>query len=239
MRAAERDERDTHPPIPHPTQATGVTVPEVATLWAGGPSRCLGGGVRTKKIAFVGVKVYAVFLYVDAAPAAKELGVRSRGGFFDGDDDADYAQALVDGAFVKALRIDLVRDVDGATFVGALEEALAPRLRLSGDTASLDKFKAFLSDRKLAKGAVLALLWWPEGVLDVALMDSADRAIPSFASPDAPSISIESPGLCRALFEVYLGEAAVSPDARAAWARGARALLATESVKRDTRKGGP
>jgi hypothetical protein len=182
--------------------------------------------------------VYAVFLYVDAAPAAKELGVRSRGGFFDGDADADYAQALADGAFVKALRIDLVRDVDGATFVGALEEALAPRLRLSGDTASLDKFKAFLSDRKLAKGTVLALLWRPEGVLDVAIASDPDRAAATFASPDAAGVSISSPGLCRALFEVYLGDSAVSPDARAAWARGARALLATENVKRDTRKGG-
>lgn len=210
-------------------------MPEVATLWRGGPARCLGGGVRTKKIAFVGVKVYAVFLYVDAAAAAKELGVRSRGGFFECDDD--YAAALADGAFVKALRIDLVRDVDGATFYAALEDALAPRLRITGDMASLEQFRAYLGDKKLVKGTTLCLLWTPDGALEVTTSTGA-RAEASFAAPDAADVRIESAGLARALFEVYLGSSPASPDARAAWAAGARALLATETVKRDTRKGG-
>lgn len=68
----------------------------------------MGAGVRTKKVAFVGVKVwlyllgkvrvlgaclilvlllqvYAVALYVEAEPAANELGIRHRGGFFTDD----------------------------------------------------------------------------------------------------------------------------------------------------------
>ena len=53
-----------------------------------------------------------------------------RGGFFDGDDD--FCQALVDGGCVKALQLELARDVEGAQFVQALEEALAPRMRLMG-----------------------------------------------------------------------------------------------------------
>lgn len=212
-----------------------MAVPEVTTLWRGGPARCLGGGVRTKKVAFVGVKVYAVFLYVDAAAAAKELGVRDRGGFFEGDDD--YAAALADGAFVKALRIDLVRDVDGATFYGALEDALAPRLRLTGDMDSLGAFRDYLGGKKLAKGTALCLLWTPDGALEVAA-STGDRAPASFAAPDAADLRIESAGLARALFEVYLGSAPASPGARTAWAAGARALLATETVKRDTRKSG-
>lgn len=36
--------------------------------------------------------------------------------------------------------------------------------------------------------------------------------------------------LGRALFEVYLGSNSVVPQARSAWAQGARALLATEQV---------
>jgi len=47
--------------------------------------------------------VYAVTVYVEAEKAARELGVRSRGGFFEGDADEDFALALVDGAFAKAL----------------------------------------------------------------------------------------------------------------------------------------
>jgi hypothetical protein len=48
-------------------------------------------------------QVYSVALYVEAVKAAKELGVRSRGGFFES--DADYCQAIVDGAFAKVLRV--------------------------------------------------------------------------------------------------------------------------------------
>lgn len=52
------------------------------------------------------------------------------GGFFEGDDD--FCQALIDGGCVKALQLQLCRDVEGAQFVEALEEALAPRMRLMG-----------------------------------------------------------------------------------------------------------
>jgi hypothetical protein len=45
--------------------------------------------------------VYAVALYVEGEPAAKELGIRARGGFFESDDD--FCAAIVDGAFNKAL----------------------------------------------------------------------------------------------------------------------------------------
>ena len=58
------------------------------------------------------------------------LGVHCSGGFFEGDDD--FCQALVDGGCVKALQLQLCRDVEGAQFVEALEEALAPRMRLMG-----------------------------------------------------------------------------------------------------------
>ena len=51
-----------------------------------------------------------------------------------------------------------------------------------------------------------------------------------------PDLSIASPSLCRALFEVYLGSASVVPDVRTEWAAGARALLDSDKVRRDTRK---
>ena len=47
-----------------------------------------------------------------------------RGGFFDGDDD--YAQALVDGGFLKALRIQLV----GGWVGGCVEEGCGARWQL-------------------------------------------------------------------------------------------------------------
>lgn len=39
--------------------------------------------------------------YVEGERAAKELGIRARGGFFE--NDGDYCAALLDGAFGKAL----------------------------------------------------------------------------------------------------------------------------------------
>lgn len=61
-------------------------------------------------------QVYAVTVYVEAEKAARELGVRQRGGFFDDNRDEDYALALVDGAFTKALVVHLVRKVEGKQF---------------------------------------------------------------------------------------------------------------------------
>ena len=55
-------------------------------------------------------------VYVEAEKAARELGVRKRGGFFDDNRDEDYALALVDGAFAKALAVRLVRRVEGKQF---------------------------------------------------------------------------------------------------------------------------
>jgi len=47
------------------------------------------------------LQLYSVALYVEGELAAKELGIRYRGGFFENDDD--YCSALVDGAFEKVL----------------------------------------------------------------------------------------------------------------------------------------
>ena len=53
-----------------------------------------------------------------------------------------------------------------------------------------------------------------------------------------PDLRIESPGMCRALFEVYLGSNTVVPDAIHVWAEGTKQLLDSEEVKRATRRGG-
>lgn len=42
--------------------------------------RCIGAGARTKKVAFLGIKVYAVAVYAEAEKAARELGIRARQG---------------------------------------------------------------------------------------------------------------------------------------------------------------
>ena len=53
---------------------------------------------------------------MEAAKAARELGIRDRGGFFKDASDEDYATAIVDGAFDKLLQVHLVRNVEGSQF---------------------------------------------------------------------------------------------------------------------------
>ncbi|DBB11970.1 TPA: hypothetical protein ACH3X3_006096 [Trebouxia sp. C0006] len=202
-------------------KATGVNFPQVTKFWQGEAYRCMGAGVRTKKVAFVSVKIYAVALFVEAEPAAHELGIRHRGGFFQDNSDDDYNLALTDGAFNKLIQVHLVRKIEGEQFFGAIEEALTPRLSVTGEIGTLNKFKQFFDGKSLEKGSDILLLWKKEGVLEV----QAD-------------LKIDSPGLCRALFEVYTGSNTVVPEAKKAWAEGARQLLDSEEIRRSTRRAG-
>ena len=58
------------------------------------------------------------------------------------------------------------------------------------------------------------------------------------APQETPDLRIESSGMCRAMFEVYLGSNTVVPDAIAVWAEGTKKLLESEEVRRATRRGG-
>ena len=61
---------------------------------------------------------------------------------------------------------------------------------------------------------------------------------PSSFEQEVPDICIESASLSRALFEVYLGQSSIIPDAKKEWADGARKLLESEKIRRNTRPGG-
>jgi hypothetical protein len=61
-------------------------------------------------------QVYAVALFVEAAKAARELGIRDRGGFFKDASVDDYCTAVLDGAFDKMLQVQLVRKIEGSQF---------------------------------------------------------------------------------------------------------------------------
>lgn len=216
-------------------KATGVTFPQVTQFWHGEKYRCMGAGVRSKKVAFVGVKVYAVAMYVEAEAAGRELGVRHRGGFFQDNSNDDYVLALTDGAFNKLLQIQLVRKVEGEQFFGAIEEALTPRLSVTGEMSTLNKFKQFFHGKSLEKGTNVLLLWKTEGSLEVLVKSDPVSQDYSQAQPD---LKIDSPGLCRALFEVYTGSNSVVPDAKVTWAEGAKLLLDSDEVRRSSRKSG-
>lgn len=76
----------------------------------------------------------------------------------------------------KALQIKLARDVDGATFWGALDEALVPRLKASGagadGDAALAEFGNVFKNRSLQKGCVITLTWVQPSTLKVTICSS-------------------------------------------------------------------
>ncbi len=49
----------------------------------------------------------------------------------------------------------------------AIEEALTPRLSVTGEIGTLNKFKQFFDGKSLEKGSDILLLWKKEGVLEV------------------------------------------------------------------------
>lgn len=140
------------------------------TCRVGDEMRCMGASNRVKKIAFVGVKLYAIGLSVEAQLAAKELGVRDRGNFFETDDD--YCCALVDGAFIKSLEIVLVRNIQGKQFIDAIDDSLRPRLALSGDLGSLEKLQNFFVKLSLSKGTVIKMVFCQDSKVDICVRES-------------------------------------------------------------------
>ncbi|KAI5063538.1 hypothetical protein GOP47_0022085 [Adiantum capillus-veneris] len=122
----------------------------------------------------------------------------------------------------KSIKIVLVRDVDGATFWGALDEAVAPRLKAANAGAAgqeaLDAFGEVFRGRSLKQGTSIFLTWVQPSRLQVAV--SSDSMV-----PESVEASIVSADLVSSLFDVYLGENPVSPSTKAAVASGVRASL--------------
>eukprot|EP00873_Tetraselmis_striata_P017174 jgi/Tetstr1/437438/TSEL_026119.t1 len=198
--------------------ATKISFPDEV-----GGLACLGAGVREKKVAFVGVKVYSVALYVDAAAASAALVA---------------GKTLLEPSVDKMLSIKLARKVDGATFWEALNEAVMPRIaqiatnqataedsegNFMADVAEAAEVKEeaaqeaaqdlgdFLRGEVLDKGTEVTLRCTPAGELRVAVGGGGEQV---YASAE----------LCEAILDVYLGDDPVSPAAYAAFMAGASSL---------------
>ncbi|MCO5596425.1 hypothetical protein L7F22_050488 [Adiantum nelumboides] len=171
----------------------------------------VGTGYREKNIAFIKVKVYAIGVYVDA-------GVTTSLAMWKGRSeeqlckDPSFFKAVIEATMEKAIKIVLVRDVDGATFWAALDEAVAPRLKASNagvaGQEALDAFGEVFKGRSLKQGTSIYLTWVQPFKLQVAV--SGDSMV-----PESVEASIVSADLVSSLFDVYLGENPVSPSTKA------------------------
>jgi len=216
--------------------ATKVTFPDTySTHDNTAVMKCLGAGVRQKKIAIINVKVYAVAMYADAVQCASAL---------------EGGSSLLDGKFHKALLVQLVRNVDGKTFWEALDEALVPRIReIATNMATaedaqgnfmatvaeaaevaeerameaMDELRDLFGGANLKKDSRVLINWKPGNDSDKTVTGFEGKLEIGVVGADA-TVELTSMELARALFDVYLGDAPVSPDAKAAFEAGAAKL---------------
>lgn len=185
-------------------KATGILFPE--HLKAGGSDlQFLGAGERKKAILGpVAVNVYAIGLYVDSAAAKRQAtGIK---------DAAAVGPAILDGTYTKALRLVMARTVTADKIGDALADQLEPRLK--GTDAPVDQFKAFFKSFKTLETNQEVIFTQHGSTLEVK-------------APSA-STSLPSGPLCKALFDIYLGDKPVSTTAKASIADGLLKLVGTK-----------
>ena len=187
--------------------------------------KCLGAGVREKKIAIIKVKVYAVAMYAEAGTCKAALA---------------SGKTLLDGEFHKALLVQLVRNVDGKTFWEALDDALVGRIKEIAtnmataededgnfmatvaeaaevaEEAAFDamaELKDLFSGANLKKDSRVLIDWRPTGPSKTSVTGFDGVLTVGVVGTDVV-VETKSMELARALFDVYLGDAPVAPDRR-------------------------
>ena len=176
---------------------SGVTFPLALTPPGGAtPHWLMGTGIRQRTI--FRVKVYAFGLYVDAAAARVALADFAGATAEALERDERFTRRLLDLDFGMALRLVMTRTVSGGDVADAFDEALRPRMPQAGAgaddaAAALARLRGHLDMGAVRRDAEIVFSCGPAGRLAMTV-DGAER--PAF----------ESRALCRALFDVYLGE---------------------------------
>ena len=198
---------------------SGVSFPVVLTPPGGAVSHRLMGTATRERTIFK-VKVYAYGLYVDPEAARAHLTSFAGRPVSALDRDPAFFRRLLDSSIPMSLRLVTTRDVAGAALGEAFDDALKPRvvraateLKMPGGQAPLDRFRGYFNLREVVQGTEIVFSCEVGGRLRT--MVSAQ-----------PRPEIESPALCWALFDVYLGDKPISADGRRSLVAGFPALLA-------------
>lgn len=181
---------------------------------AGTDARIAGTGVRVKKIGPISAKVYAVGLYVD------ERAVQSQLKSFEAFPEESlvgskaFYKAVRKAPFDKIFQLKMARTVGAEKMVNALAESVKPRMK--GEYGALSQFQellsAGLSGGSCTKNTAFGFAATNKGKLVVSI-NGKERGV------------VASKELCDALTDTYIGEAAVSPDAKKSFGRGLCAML--------------
>lgn len=160
-----------------------------------------GVGVRIKKLGPVALKIYAAGVYVDKAVAVLKGKSIAANTLQDLSKSTEFDDMLISSAFEKSVVLKMVRKVTGEKMSSALADSVKPRMN-GQDQSALTMFQSILSSslkNGLTEETVLGFRSGTGGKLSV-LVNGANCG------------DIQSPVLCKALMDVYLGGSPVSPQ---------------------------
>jgi hypothetical protein len=182
------------------------------------PHWIVGTAVRQRTI--LRLQIYAYGLYVDPE------GARAAFSRFAGvpkttlERDADFHRRLLDLDVAVALRLVMMRTVDGDDVAEAFDDALRPRMaQVVTHTASadelvaLERFRKYFDVQEVRIGTEIVFSCGPAG-----------RLATSVGGEERPPIN--SRALCQALFDIYLGEDPISDEGKRNMIAGFPGLLA-------------
>jgi len=187
--------------------SSGVSFPlEITVPGTENTERLMGMGIRTKT--FLKVKVYAFGLYVDPVGAREALSEFAGKSAKELEKDPLFFGALLQRQFSMSLRLVMTRDVGGEDMGEAFDGALRPRVQeaalsmdMPGGEDALDQFRGFFNVDQMTKESEIVFSCDANGALRTS--------VKGIVQPD-----IDSPALCWALFDVYLGEKPISGDGK-------------------------
>ena len=118
-----------------------------------------------------------------------------------------------------SLRLVMARDVPGADIGRAFDEALRPRMEHrestaggAADRAALRRIRGYFAMDRISNRTEIVFAYSPPGRLVVVMAGTGHEPI-------------DSPALCRALFDIYLGADAISKQGRRSVIEGFPPLL--------------
>lgn len=178
------------------------------------PLIILGTGYRDKFF----VKVYAAAFYVDISIGLDTEQWRRKVGL-DTFDASSGFDSIFKAPVVKSLSITLVRDVDGKTFVKALDAVIARRIQkpTAEEESSLSTFRNSFLGRNLKQGTRIYLTWLEPSRMLVSV--STDQC------PSQIDAEVKSATVSYALYDGFFGSSPVSPTLRSSTAQLLEAIL--------------
>ena len=196
-----------------------LTPPGATTL-----HRLVGTGIRQRTI--FRVNVYAFGLYVEPAGARATLAEFAGFPAAALQRDPRFHRRLLDLDFGMTLRLVMTRTVEGGDVAESFDDALRPRVthpnqeaQAPGAAAALARLRSYLGVNEVRRGSEINFSCDPAGRLTTSVGDTKRPPIASRA-------------LCRALFDVYLGEDPIARDGKRNIVAGFAGLLAGAPLPR-------